>query len=415
MTLTIEARLVAGAVAFLLVWHPCLHAGDNWPQWRGTNRDGKALDEVVPVEWSETKNIVWKAAVPGRGQSDPTVVGPSVFLTTADEQQQSLLCFDRKTGEQSWQAVVHKGGFESEKHEKCSLAAPTVACDGERVFVTFLNRAAIYVTAFSMGGQQLWQHKVSDFNSKFGYGASPLLYKSYVIVASDNQGGGALTALDRKTGSVVWNTPRQATPSYSSPVVASVAGKQQLFLSGADRITSYEPDTGKRLWSCKGASIQTVNTMAFAGGLVYAAGGYPTKETLCIRADGSSEVVWREKGQISNVPSMLAHAGYLYHVTDEGIAICRDAATGSIKWKHRLGGTFSASPVLAGEHIYVSNESGQTFVFKPTPNAFELVAENQLGDEAFASPVVCAGRIYLRVAASSSDGRKETLYCIGAE
>ena len=192
MTLTIEARLVAGAVTFLLLWYPCLYAGDDWPQWRGTNRDGRALDEVVPVNWSETKNIIWKAAVPGRGQSDPTVVGPSVFLTTADEQQQSLLCFDRKTGEQSWQAIVHKGGFDSEKHEKCSLAAPTVACDGERVFVAFLNRAAIYVTAFSMGGQQLWQQKVSDFNSKFGYGASPLLYKSYVIVASDNQGGGAV-------------------------------------------------------------------------------------------------------------------------------------------------------------------------------------------------------------------------------
>ncbi len=413
MTTTIRAGILTLAVA----WSTDLPAAEDWPQWRGANRDGKAIDESAPVKWSETENVIWSTPIPGRGQSDPTLVGPHVFLTTSDKakQTQSLLCLDRSTGGILWQTVVHKGGFESAAHEKCSLAAATAACDGERVYVAFLNRKAISVTAFGLKGEQLWQQKVTDFNSKFGFGASPLLYKSYLIVATDNQGGGALTALDRSNGKVVWNTPRQATPSYSSPVVASMAGRQQLLISGADRITSYNPDDGKLLWECQGASVQTVNTMSFNGDLVYAAGGYPTKETLCIRADGSAEVVWREKGQIANVPSMIAHAGHLYSVTDDGIAICRDANSGTVKWKHRLGGTFSASPVLAGQHIYASNESSQTFVFKATPQAFAMAGENKLGDEAFASPVVCDDRLYLRVADSSDGQRQETLYCIGTK
>ena len=287
---TVWKCALAPVIILLLVSSSFLRADDDWPQWRGRNRDGKATTDAAPVSWSETKNVVWKAAVPGRGQSDPTVVGRHVFLTTADEktQIQSLLCFDRQSGKPLWKTDVHKGGFEKEKHGKCSDAVSTVACDGQRAFAVFLNQKAIWVTAFDLKGKKIWQKQVSKFNSKFGYGASPLLYKSYLIVASDNQGGGTLTALDRKSGNVVWNTQRQAAPTYSSPAVATVAGKEQLLISGADRITSYDPGTGKLAWSCQGASIQTVNTMAFAGDLVYASGGFPTKETFCIRADGSA-------------------------------------------------------------------------------------------------------------------------------
>ena len=146
-----------------------------------------------------------------------------------------------------------------------------------------------------------------------------------------------------------------------------------------------------------------------------ASGGFPTKETFCIRADGSAKIVWHAKGQISNVPSMLVHAGFLYLVTDEGIAFCRDATTGAVKWQQRLGGTFSASPVYAAGHIYTSNEAGKMFVFKADSKAFKSVAENQLGDEAFASPVICGNQLFLRVANSASGRRTETLYCIGSD
>ena len=95
------------------------------------------------------------------------------------------------------------------------------------------------------------------------------------------------------------------------------------------------------------------------------------------------------------------------------LELALDARTGKELWKGRLGGTFSSSPVLVGELIFVTNEAGETFVFKANPRRFELLAENKLGNEVFATPTICAGRIYMRVAEQQGDRRQEMLYCLG--
>jgi len=409
-------------LGFLLVHFACLgtdakpmvNDGD-WPWWRGLERNGIAHGGNYPVDWDKQKNVVWVASIPGRGQSSPAVVAERVFLTTADEkrQAQSVLCLNRATGELIWQKELHKGGFEKEVHKKCSHAAASVASDGERIFVAFLNHKAIWLTCLDNKGKVVWQKKVCDFNSKFGFGASPLIYENNVIVATDNQGGGYLTAYDRRSGKVAWNVKRQATPSYSSPTVASVAGRQQLLLSGGDKVSGYDPGTGKLLWSGRGGSVQTVNTMSFGGKHVFASGGYPTKETLCYDATGSGKLVWKDKGDIANVPSMIFHKGFLYYVSDGGIAHCREASTGKVLWKGRLKGEFSASPTLAGENLYCISETGVAFLWKADPKQFKLVSEIPMGDEGFASPVACGGKLYLRVAEGKESSRIEKLYCIG--
>ena len=388
---------------------------DDWPWWRGLERNGIAHGKDYPVDWDTKKNVVWVTSIPGRGQSTPTVVADWVFLTTADEkrQLQAVLCLNRSTGKLMWRRELHKGGFETEVHKKCSHATASVASDGERIFAAFLNNKAIWLTCLDNKGKTIWQKKVCDFNSKFGYGASPLIYENNVIVATDNQGGGFLTAYERRSGKVAWNMERQATPSYSSPTVATVAGRMQLLLSGADKISGYDPDTGKLLWSGRGGSVQTVNTMSFGGKLVFASGGYPSKETLCFDASGAGKLVWRDKGDIANVPSMIFHEGFLYYVSDGGIAHCREAATGKVRWKGRLKGEFSASPTLAGGHLYCISETGVVFLWKADPNNFKIVAEIPMGDEGFATPVACGDRLYLRVAEGTESARIEKLYCIG--
>jgi hypothetical protein len=100
---------------------------------------------------------------------------------------------------------------------------------------------------------------------------------------------------------------------------------------------------------------------------------------------------------------------------DAGVAMCWKADTGAEIWKGRLGGTFSASPVLVGNQVFATNEAGRTFIFQATPDKFELLAENQLGDEVFATPAICAGRIYMRAASTTDGKRQEMLYCIGAK
>ena len=149
------------------------------------------------------------------------------------------------------------------------------------------------------------------------------------------------------------------------------------------------------------------------GTRIYASGGWPKNETACILADGSGELVWRNSIR-TYAPSMLVTGGYVYTMTDKGIAYCWDAETGKTMWREKLGGDFSASLVLVGDHLYTSSEQGKTIIFKASPDAFELIAENKLGDEIWATPVICDEKIYLRVAHHDDGDRREMLYCIGS-
>lgn len=391
---------------------PNAETGD-WPWWFGPTFDAKAVAADVPTTWSKTENIVWKADVPGRGHSTPIVVANRILLTTADEsaKTQLIVGYDRESGAKLWTSVAHEGGF-TKKHRKNSHASATPASDGAKVYASFINSGALWVTATDLEGKQAWQTKVGTFNAEHGYGASPVLYKDLIIVNGDSLGEAYIAAV-RTDGEIAWKTdrpPSNVHGSYATPIVAHVARRPQLLLAGGSFISSYEPDSGKLIWRCDGPTLVMANTIVAADDLVFVSGGYPEKEILCIRADGTgditnSHVVWRTEQGVTYVPSPVVHDGRLYMVNDGGFASCFDAKSGKEIWNGRLQGGFSASPTLAGGHFYIPNEKGKLFVFK-AGDEFEIVAQNDLGDGGFASPVVCGNRIYLRT--------HHHLYCIGA-
>ena len=397
-------------------------SGD-WPWWRGPSRNGIAnADQNPPFEWDKNTNVLWKAKVKGRGHGSATVVGDQVFLATADPatKQQAVVCFERLTGRQLWETVVHSGGFpDPEKkrsggNEKASLASSTVACDGSHLFINFLNNEAIFTTALTIDGQQVWQTKITDYVVHQGYGSSPAIYGDLVIVSGDNKGGGAIAGLRRDTGDIVWKRERPNKPNYASPTILKIDVRDQLLFTGCDLVTSLDPLTGKQLWEIEGATTECVTTTVTDGQRIFTSGGYPKNHISAVAADGSGKVVW-ENNVRTYVPSMLAHDGLLYAVMDAGVAICLNSETGDEVWKGRLAGTFSSSPVLVGDRIYVCNEEGTTFVFAAGGAEFKLMATNRLGvgDSVFATPTICGGKIYLRVALMEDGIRQEYLYCIG--
>jgi outer membrane protein assembly factor BamB len=258
---------------------------------------------------------------------------------------------------------------------------------------------------------------VCAFNPKtyeYGFAPSPVVYGDTIIVAAewDNEES-SLIALDRASGKQIWRTPRPKNISFSSPVVAHLAGRDQLLISGADLVVSYDPTSGKELWSVPCITAATCGTLVWEGDIVYGSGGYPKSETVAIRVSKSGgEVLWRNR-QNCYEESMLATDGYLYALTGKGVVYCWNGTTGDEQWSQRLKGPVSSSPVLAGGHIYWTNEFGTTYVFQPTPQKFELVAENQLGEEGFASPAVSRGQFFLRTATRTGGKRQEWLYCLG--
>jgi outer membrane protein assembly factor BamB len=388
---------------------------DDWPFWRGPSRDGVAdAKQKPPLKWSDKQNILWKTPIPGRGHGSPIVVGDQVFLPTADhaDETQSVLCYDRKTGKLLWQTVVHRGNFVKGGNDKSTLASASLACDGKFVFANFLNDKAIYATALTRDGNQVWQTKVTDYHLHQGFASSPTVYDSLLIVAADNKDKGVIAALERATGKFVWKEARPKMPNYASPIILKVEGKDQLLFTGCELVTSFDPLTGKKNWEMKGSTTECVTSPVTDGQLMITSGGFPKNHVAAIRADGSGKTVWENNTKVY-VPSLLHHRGYLYAVQDNGVAKCWKFDTGKDIWKGQLGGSFSASPVLVGVHIYATNESGRTFIFKATPDAFDLVAQNQLGNETLATPTICGGRIYLRGAVRDKDNRQEMLYCIG--
>lgn len=416
-------RFLAVLVALATISFPGLPAADDpiavspndWPWWRGPNRDGAAPpDQKPPRNWSETENVLWKAPIPGRGHGAAIVVGDRVYIAAAepDKQVQSLLAFDRKTGKPAWQKEIHRGGFDTKGNAKSSHASSTPACDGKRVFVNFFSGGAVSTTALDLDGNRLWQTKISDFVQHQGFASSPAIYKSLVIVSSDNKGGGAIAGLDRASGDIVWSRPRPKLPNYTSPVIVTVAGKDQLVLTGCDLVTSLDPLTGKVLWESPGATTECVTSTFTDGRNIFTSGGYPKNHVSAVAADGTGKVVWENTARVY-VPSLLRKDEHLYGVMDDGFAVCWRCDTGKELWKERLGGTFSASPVLVGTAIYATNESGKTFIFEAKPDSFSSLGENKLGDSAFATHTICGSRIYARVANTVDGKRVESLYCLG--
>jgi len=375
--------------------------GDS-PWWRGPAGDGKfATSERIPLTWGPGEHVAWSAPLPGRGHASPCVAGERVFVFTCDEVSKELLllAYSRSDGAELWRRRLHQGGL-MHTHGKNSHASATPACDGERVFANTIVDDQLLVWAVGVDGELRWTTAAGAYRSTHGYGSSPVLHESFVIVNGDNEGTGFIAALHRATGEIIWKTRRVSAASFGTPIVARLAGREQLLLAGAGRTTSYEPATGEEIWRCDGPATTCAVTVAVEGELVFTSGGYPEREILAIRADGSGDVssthvVWRTNKARTYVPSPLVDAGRLFIVNDDGIATCYRAATGDVLWQERLKGAFSASPVLIGERVLVTNESGRTYVFR-SAGEFELLAECDLDPRGMATLVACEDGIFLR-------------------
>lgn len=388
-------------------------AGD-WPGWRGPTADGHAAaGQRVPVTWSETQNVVWKASVRGKGHGSPTVVGNRIYLATADHatQEQLVLCYDRATGKPVWETVVHRGKLETKGHRNSSQASSSVAWDGQRLYINFINDQAMHTTALDAAGKILWQRRVDDFVMHQGFGSSPVPHGSLVLVTADHRGGGIVAGLDARTGEIRWQHERPKIANYASPAVIKGAGRTQVVVAGCNLVSSYDPATGKKLWEIEGSTEETVVTAVSDGSRIFVGGGFPKNHTVAIEADGSGRIAW-QNGNRQYVPSMLVRDGHLYAVLDAGQAVCMKSDTGEELWREKIDRDFYGSPVMVGNRIYITNMGGVTSVFEASPQGGKLLAQNRLGDESFSTPSICGNRIYLR-SAKKGGPRQEFLWCIG--
>ncbi len=389
-----------------------------WLQWRGPNRNGVVIDQNPPTSWSDTENVNWKVKVPGRGHASPIVVDDQIILATAnkEDETQSVVSFNLETGKQNWITEVNKGNFNPRIYPTNTHASSTMASDGTHLFAVFNNNRVAQLVALDLSGKVVWEKKeAAKFVPKryqFGFGSSPIVHDDLVIVCSECEQEGSMVAFNKDNGEEVWRVAREAATSYSTPVVANVSGKEQLILSGGNKTISYNPKDGSKMWEVQGPWSVTCGTAVWSDDMVFVSGGFPSQGTMAIKADGSGEVAWQNRAKCYE-QSMLYYDGYVYGLADSGVCYCWRASDGEEMWNGRMEKKVSASPVLANGHIYMTLENGKTYVIKANPEAFEVVAENQLGSAGFATASIVNNQLLMRVAEGVKLTDQEWLYSIG--
>jgi outer membrane protein assembly factor BamB len=392
-------------IALLLLLTPTGLAADadDWPQFRGPTGQGHSAERGVPVDWSESRHIVWKTPVPGLGWSSPVVAGGRVWVTTGVKDRGGslrALAYDVETGREVVNVEVFRTRSADATNPKNSRASPTPIVEGDRVYVHF---GADGTAGLTTGGEIVWKARF-EYDSQHGSGGSPVLYGDLLIFSCDGADQAFTVALDKKTGKVRWKTSRRQPwdQAYSTPLVVRVGDRDEIVSVGAYRAASYDPLTGKEIWRVEYRDgFSNVPRPVYGNGLVYIATGFQQPSLLAVRADGTGDVTkthvaWTLRRAAPLTPSPLLVGDELYVVNDAGIASCLNARTGEAYWIQRLdGGGYSASPVFADGRIYFSSEEGVTTVIAPE-KVFRKVATNALDGATLASIAVSNGSIFVR-------------------
>jgi outer membrane protein assembly factor BamB len=407
-------------IAFLLL----SQAAPEWPTFRGPTGDGVApAGAEPPVEWSESKNILWKIALPGRGRSSPVVLGDRIFVTyareknpqrkkfgpdemlTADAVTLGAACFDRADGKVLWDVPLRDVEQPDPVHVLNSWATPSPAIVPGRLFCDFGGWGTWCLDPAK--GTTLWEKKI-PLDHQVGPGSSLALYGKLLVLVRDGRDSQVVLALDQASGEAVWKTERppvKANPnsrkSFSTAISIESRGRRQLVAVGPHWVASYDPETGRELWRLRHGDGYSIGCVpVFGNDLLILSTGCPRPSIIAMKVDGSGEqastsLAWSSQKSVPMISSPLLLGTEVFWNSDDGFLSCADAATGAVRWKGRLGEGTLASPIAAAGRVYFFGKEGKTAVVKPGPT-FEPLAENKLEGTLIATPAVAGKSLFIR-------------------
>jgi len=415
-------------------------AATDWPRWRGPLDTGYAPEADPPVEWSETENVRYKVAIPGKGHSTPIVYGDRIFLTTAipagdpieprysgrpgahdnlpvtHRQSFVVLALDRRNGKFLWQTPVHEETPVEGGHETGSFASASPVTDGEHLIVSF---GSFGLFGLDLEGVLHWSVDLGQMHTKHGHGegSSPALHGDSVVVNWDHEGQSFVAAFDKRTGEERWRVPRDEVSSWATPIVVVHRGKPQAIVPGTSRMRGYDLATGRVLWECGGLAANICASPVHHDGIVIAGSSYTTRGMIAVDLDGARGDVtgtpnrlWKRERGTPYVPSPLLYGDVVYFLAHyQNVLSCASVRTGEndggpLRLK-RLGNIY-ASPVGAAGRIYVTDLEGSTLVLTHAREP-ETLALNRLEDRFSASAALAGRELFLR--------GERALYCLADE
>ena len=418
----------------------------NWHHWRGPYATGVAVDATPPITWSETENVRWKVAIPGTGHASPIIWEDKIFIQTAikgaeqkvetsggdDDNPFSsflqgrrggnaianaykfdLLAISRTDGSILWQKTLLKVNPHEGIHQDGTYASNSPVTDGEHVYAYFGSRG---LYCLDMEGNLKWEKDVGTMykSNTFGEGSSPVLYGDTIVIVQDHEGDSFITALDKRTGDVLWKTERDEGTTWSSPIIVEQDGKPQVITTGTKRVRSYDLATGKLLWEGNGLTPNAIPSPVASNGFAYLMSGFRGNALQAIslsEAKGnisdSDALVWEYDRDMPYVPSPLLYGDIIYFLkSNNGVLSAFNTKTGEAHYGpvrlDDVSGVY-ASIVGAADRVYITGRNGVVNVLQHGPE-FKVVAKNSLDDSFNASPAITGSELYLRGG--------QYLYCI---
>ena len=370
---------------------------DDWPQWRGPNRDG--ISQEVVKAWSGNQpTVVWRKPI-GEGFSAISVANGRAYTMDTDEVDEFVLCLDAKTGDEIWR--VKSGEFYKEgQGGNGPRSTPTV--DGDQLYTISAVEGRLLALKVE-DGSIVWSVSLkADFGSKrptWGYSMSPIVDGDRLI--TEVGGENSIAAFDKTDGTVLWRSSTYKL-GYSSPIVVSSGGVKQTVFFTASGLVSLNPADGTRYWQYDWETSYNVNAATpvfIPDDQIFISSGYGTgAATVRIQPSGDKkfivEELWRNKVMKNHFATVVAQGGYLYGF-DNSILKCIEARTGKEVWNQR--GYGKGSLMLARDQLIVLSDKGKLAIGKATPGGFKPEAEDKvLRGRCWTMPVLANGKLYLR-------------------
>ena len=402
---------------FVLLTFPLGLSAANWPGFRNDGH-GISSEKNVPLKWSKTENVRWRTALPDRGNSSPIVWEGKVLIAQAVGTKRSVMAFDRRSGRLLWDHGTTYNGND-ETHEANPHASATPVTDGERVIAWFGSAG---VHAFDLNGEQLWTRDLGRQSHQWGYGSSPILCGDLCVLYFGPGPRSFLIALDKKTGRTAWQFDApEVQPaerfdgfagksdgvlgSWSTPLLMKTTQREEVVMTFANDMRSFDPKTGHELWRVDGLNPLVYTSPLAGDGYVVGLGGY-FGGSVAVKMGGTGDLsdqkVWSVKREKRHrLSSGVIKDKHIYISNTIGVAECLELATGKQLWEERLkatgpNGETWGSMVRAGDRLYVINQSGDTFVLRARPDKFDQLAVNPLGEHCNTTLAISDGEIFIR-------------------
>jgi outer membrane protein assembly factor BamB len=392
-----NTRVLLPAILLLALAQQALaQSAADWPQWRGPNRDGVSKETGLLKQWpAEGPPLVWKASGAGGGYSSFSVANGKLYTMGLRGEREYVVAFDVATGKEAW-STPHGSAFRNDRGDG-PRGTPTV--DGDRVYA--LGGSGDLTALDARTGKIVWSKNVlKEFrgsNITWGISESPLVLGDKVLVNPGGPGA-SIVALNKANGALIWKSQSDKA-GYSSAIPVEVNGTTQVVFFTAERAVGLDAKDGRLLWEYgkPANNVANVATPIARANRVFISSDYGTGGGVVeIKADNKAQEVWFTKDMRNHHSSSVLIGDYLYGFSSAILTAIR-FDTGEIAWRDRSVG--KGSLVYADGNLYCFSENGVVGLVEATPTGYKekgrfRIAQGNL--PTWTHPVVAGGRLYLR-------------------